>query len=148
VQLEPHAWVLGTEAAHQVRYQPGAERMLEGENDGPVGRVKQLVQRGQPIVEAVQHRVDVPLEHGARVRHPQRAARPVQQRHADLRLQPGQRSRHPRLRDRLHLAHLGHGRPVGDLLKPAQCVGIHIYDNNSCVGCKHVIGRIRNPGRH
>lgn len=133
VQFEPHAWVLGTETAHQVGDQPGAERMLKGEHDGTAVRIQQLVERGQPVVEAVQQGVHMSLEHRARMRHPQRTPRPVQQCHSDLVLEPGQRSRHPRLSDGLELAHLGHGCAVGDLLKPAKRIGIHIHDSNSWI---------------
>jgi hypothetical protein len=134
VQFEPHARVPGTEAAYQVGNQPGAERVLECEHHGAAVRIQQLVERRQSVVEAVQQPVDVPLEHRARVGHPQRTPGPVQQCHTDLVLEPGQRPRHPRLSDGLELAHLGHGCAVGDLLKPAKRIGIHIHDNNSWVG--------------
>jgi hypothetical protein len=116
--------------------------MLEGQHDRAGVGIEQLAQRGDAVVEIVQHRVDVPLEDRAGVGHPQRPTGPVEQRHTDLVFQSGQCPGHAGLGELLKLADLGHRHPVGDLLKPAQRVGIHIYDNNSCFSVEKLIGRM------
>jgi hypothetical protein len=141
-ELEADAGTRGAETADQVRHQPGAERLLEGEHHGAGIGVDELADRGDPVVELVQQRVQVRLEHRARVRHAQRAAAAPQQRRADLRLQPGQRPRHTGLRDRLGLADVGHRGPVRHLLEPPQRIRIHIHDHSSWISCYQVIGRI------
>ena len=89
-QLEADVRVSGPEAADQVRYEPGAQRVLEGQGDRPGVGFDQLADRGDPVVELVQQRVDVPLEHRARLRHPEGPAGPPQQWRPDLGLQAGQ----------------------------------------------------------
>src|ERR1035437_10145318 len=133
------------EAAGQGGDEQGAQRLLEGQRDGAGVRVDELADGGDPGVEVMQHRVQVRLEHRPGVRHPQRPARAAQQRRADLLLQPGQRPGHAGLGDRFQLADLGDRGPVGHLLKPAQRIGIHIHDYNSCFICHLVIGRIGDP---
>jgi len=98
-QPELHLRMPGPEAAHQVGYQPGAERLLEGDRDRAGLRRHELADGGDPVVEAAQHRVDVRLEHLPGPGQPQRPARPAEQRGADLGLQPGQRPGYARLGD-------------------------------------------------
>jgi hypothetical protein len=141
-QLEPDLGMGGVEAAHQVRHQPGAQRMLEGQGHGPGLRFEQLADGGDPVVQLVQHGVDVMLEHRPGVGHAQDAPGPLQQRGADLGLEPGQGPGHPGLGDPLQLAHLGDRGPVGDLLKPAQRIGIHRHDGSSWITCLFFIGRM------
>jgi hypothetical protein len=141
-ELEADAGTRGPETADQVRHQPGAERLLEGQHHGAGIGVDELADRRDPVVEMVQQRVQVRLEHRARVRHAQRAAAAPQQWRADLRLQPRQCPRHARLRDRLGLADIGHRGPVRHLLEPAQRIRVHTYDHSSWISCYPVIGRI------
>jgi len=130
-QLEPDLRVGGAEAADQIGHQPGAQRVLEGQGHRPGLRFEQLVDGGDPVVQLVQHGVDVVLEHRTGVGHAQDAPGPLQQRGADLGLEPGQGPGHPGLGDPLQLAHLGDRGPVGDLLKPAQRIGVHRHDASS-----------------
>ena len=141
-QLEPDLRVRGPEAVHQVRHQPGAQRVLEGQRHRPGLRLEQLVDRRDPVVQLVQQGVHVALEHRPGLGHAQDAARALQQRGADLGLQPGQRPGHAGLGHALQLAHLGDRRTVGDLLKPAQRIGIHNHDGSSWINSLLVIGRM------
>ena len=132
---EPDARMRGTEAAGQVGDEPGAQRLLKGQRHGAGVRVDELADGGDAVVEIVQQRVQVRLEHRPGVRHPQRPARAAQQRRADLLLEPGQGARDPGLGGRLQLADLGHRGAVGHLLEPAQRIGVHTHDSNSCFSC-------------
>ena len=145
---EADAGMGGAEAAGQVGDEPGAERLLEGQRHGAGVRFDELADRGDAVVELMQHRVQVRLEDRAGVRHPQRAARPAQQRRADLRLQPGQRPGDAGLGDGFGLADLGHGRAVSHLLEPAQRIGVHKHDDRSWVSFQLLIGRIGNREEH
>ena len=80
--LEPelHVRVLGPEALDHSGDQPRAQRELEGDRDCAGARVDELAHGSQAVVEAVQHRVHVVLEHRAGVRRAEQASAPVQQR--------------------------------------------------------------------
>jgi len=97
-QVEADPGVVRAEPAHEVRDQPGPERGLEGQRHGPRLEVDQLVDGGQPVVQLMEHRVDVALERHAGVRETQPAAGPSQQGRSDLALEPGRRPRHAGLR--------------------------------------------------
>ncbi|OLT25478.1 hypothetical protein BJF82_12810 [Kytococcus sp. CUA-901] len=101
---------------------------MEGDGDGARLWVEELVDCGEPVVELVQHPVDVPLEDGAGVGHPQHPPLAAQQRSPHLLLQPAEGSRDRGLGDHLDLAHLGDGHPVGDELEPTQGSDVHTYD--------------------
>ena len=112
-------------AADQIGHEPHSQRWLEGHGDGACLGVDQLGDRGEPVVEFVQHRVDMALEHRARVTHAQRAARATQQRRPDLGLQASEGTRYAGLRDCLEVAHLRHRDAVRDLLEPTQRLDVH-----------------------
>jgi hypothetical protein len=133
---EPDARMRGAEAAGQVGDEPGAQRLLEGQRHGAGVRVDELADGGDAVVEVVQQRVQVRLEHRPGVRHPQRPSGAAQQRGADLRLEPGQGPGDAGLGDRLQLADLGQRGAVGHLLEPAQRVGVHINDSSSWFSCQ------------
>ena len=128
LEKEAHVRVVPAEGRHEVGHQPGAQRELEGEPDGPGLRVVQLVDGGQPVVQLVQQRVDVALEDRAGVGRPEHPARPVEEGSADLALEPGERARDAGLADEVDVGHLGHRRPVGHLLEPAQGLDLHSHD--------------------
>ncbi len=133
LEPEPHPGVLAPEAADHPGHEPGAERELERERHRPGLRVDHLVDRRDPVVEGVDHRVDVTFEHVAGLGRAQHTAVLVEQRGAHLTLQPGQRPGHPGLADPVDLGHLGHGHPVHHLLEPAQLIGLHVHDANAWV---------------
>jgi hypothetical protein len=133
---EPDARMRGAEAAGQVGDEPGAQRLLEGQRHGAGVRVDELADGGDAVVEVVQQRVQVRLEHRPGVRHPQGPSGAAQQRGADLRLEPGQGPGDAGLGDRLQLADLGQRGAVGHLLEPAQRVGVHINDSSSWFSCQ------------
>ena len=125
---EAHPRVPITEPADDGRDEPGAEGELEGDGDGAALRVDQLLDRGEPVVEAVDERVDMALEGGPGESKAQHAAAALEQRGADLLLEAGQGAGDRGLADLPEVAHLGDRRPVGDLLEPAQDVGLHIHN--------------------
>jgi hypothetical protein len=133
---EPDARMRGAEAAGQVGDEPGAQRLLEGQRHGAGVRVDELADGGDAVVEVVQQRVQMRLEHRPGVRHPQRPSGAAQQRGADLRLEPGQSPGDAGLGDRLQLADLGQRGAVGHLLEPAQRIGVHINDSSSWFSCQ------------
>ena len=122
--------------------------MLEGQRYPAGVGIDQLTDSGDAVVQLVQERIDVPLEDRARVSHPQRPASAPQQRRAELSFQPGQRSRDARLGDPLEFADLSHGRAVGDLLEPAEGIGVHFHDLRSWIPSIPVIGRIIADQEH
>ncbi len=141
-QMEPDLRVQGAEAADEIRHEPGAKRVLERQRHPAGVGIDELAHGSDPVVELMQQRVDVLLEHRARMGHPQNAAAAPQQWRADLGFEPGQRSRYSGLGHPLQLADLGHGRAVGDLLEPAQRVSVHFHDASAWFPCFPVIGRI------
>jgi hypothetical protein len=147
-EQEADAGVRDAEAADQVGDQPGAQRLLEGQRHRAGIGVDELADGGDAVVQLMQHRVQVRLEDRPGVGHAQRPAGAAQQRRADLRFQPGQGPGDAGLGDRLQLADLGHRGAVGDLLEPAQRVGIHTHDCSSCIHCQYVIGRIDAGDAH
>ena len=62
-ELEADAGVPGAEAADQVGYEPGAERLLERQHHGAGTGDGELADGGDPVVEVVEQRVQVRLEH-------------------------------------------------------------------------------------
>ena len=125
LELEPDPRVRGPERGDQAGDEPGAQRQLEGHPHAAALRVDQLLRGGQTVVEGVQRRVDVALEHAAGVGGAQQSARPHQQRRPDLLLEPLQAAGHAGLAHLVQLGDLGDGGAVGHLLEEAQDLGVH-----------------------
>ncbi len=128
VKDELHTGMVAPESGDDGGDEPGAERELEGDADqAPLG-VDELGDGGEAVVEVDDERVDVPLEGRSGVGEPENSPRAAQQRRPDLPLEPGERSRDGGLAHPVDLAHLGHRHAVGDLLEPAEHIGLHIHD--------------------
>ena len=89
-QVEVNVRVLRVETAHQVWYEPAAERGLEGDGDRAPLRVQDLLHRRDPVIKVVQHRVDVLLERGPGVSQPQHPALTPEQWGPHVQLAPAQ----------------------------------------------------------